>query len=80
MMARSMADVFQIIMLAGNAHAFLRRTGPFIAGILQAQKGLFKLHHARIGKKQGGIIGGNERTAAHPRMTVLFKIIKEFFP
>ncbi len=56
MMASGVTDIFQIVVLAAGAHAALRRRGTGVAALVLSEKHVFKLHHARVGKQQGGII------------------------
>ena len=59
-MARRIADIVEVIMLATGAHAFLRGGGAHIGAVLNAGEGVFKLHHARIGEHEGGIIARDQ--------------------
>ena len=59
-MTGGIADIFQVIMLAPGPHTALRSSGPQIIPLLLPGKKPFKLHHAGIGKKQGGIILGHQ--------------------
>ena len=67
------ADVFEVVVLAAGAHAFLRRGGAFVIALFQAEKNVLELIHTGIGKEQRGIAVGHERAAAHDAMTVAFE-------
>jgi hypothetical protein len=74
---RGIADVFQIVVLASGAHAPLRRSGALIRTQLLSQKHILELDHARIGKQQGRIVTGYQRTGGHHRVPALGKKFQE---
>ena len=59
--ARCIADIVEVVMLAARAHAFLRRHRARIGALLQAGKDVLELHHAGIGEHQGRVIARHER-------------------
>ena len=46
-MARGVADIVEIVVLAAGAHAFLRGRGAHIGALLQAGENVLELHHPR---------------------------------
>ena len=77
MVARGIADIFQVIMLAAGAHAFLRGRGPVIRPGLGAGEDVLELHHAGIGEQQGGIIARHQRAGGNDLVPVARKILQE---
>ena len=63
--AAGVADVFQIVVLAARAHAFLRGGGARVVALLEAQEDVLELVHAGVGEQQGGIVRGDQRRTAH---------------
>ncbi len=62
MVARSVAHIVEIIVLAARADAFLRCNGPVIGAGFNTRKHVLELHHPRIGEQQCRIVSWNERT------------------
>ena len=58
MVARRIAHVFQIIVLAAGTHAFLGTGRSCIVALLAAEEKILELVHPRVGKQQSGIIVG----------------------
>jgi hypothetical protein len=75
--AAGVADVFQVVVFAARAHAFLRSGGAGVIALFQAQKNLLELIHAGVGEQQRGIVGGHQRTAAHHAMAARGKEVEE---
>ena len=63
--AAGVADVFEIVVFAAGADAFLGGGGAGVIAGFEALEDLFELVHARVGEEQGGVVGRHERTAAH---------------
>jgi len=55
-MARGGPDIFQIVVFAAHPHTFLRGGRAFVAALVQPQKNILKLNHARIGEQQGRVV------------------------
>ena len=66
--AAGVADVFEIVMLAAGADAFLGGGGAGVIAGFEALEDLFELVHACVGEEQRRVIGGDEGTAAHDAM------------
>ena len=75
--ARGIADVFQVIVLAAGAHAALRGGSALVGTLLLAEKHVLELHHAGIGKKQRRIVAGHERAGRHDGVALGFKVIEK---
>ncbi len=58
-MAVGEADILQVVMLAAGADALLRRGGAVVVALLEAEKDVLELVHARVGEEQGGIVRGD---------------------
>ncbi len=63
--AARVADVFEVVVLAAGAHAFLRGGGARVVALLQAQEDVLELVHAGVGEQQRGVVGRDQRRAAH---------------
>ena len=61
------ADVFQIVMLAAGAHAFLRRRGARVIALFQAEEDVLELVHSRVGEEQRGIVLRERAKKSAPR-------------
>ncbi len=78
-MARGIADIVQVVVLAAGAHAFLRAHGARIRPLLQTCEYVLELHHAGIGEHQGGVIARHQRRRRHDLMVVAGEEIEEAF-
>ena len=77
-MPRRISDVFKIIVLSARPYTALRGYGAHIIPFLLAHKDPFKLHHARIGKKQGRIIMRNKWRRINNSVSLVLKIFNKF--
>ena len=71
------ADIFQIVVFAAGAHAFLAGGGAFVFAGFEAEENILELVHAGVGEKQRGIVRWDERRAAHDFMAALFEKFQE---
>ena len=76
-MARGIAHIVEIVVLATGAHAFLRGRRARIGPLLETGKDVLELHHSRIGKHQRRVIARHERRRRHDRVTVLREIVEK---
>ena len=60
--ARGVADVFQVVVLAAGAHAFLRRGGARVGTLVEAEEDVLELVHARVGEQQRRVVVRHQRT------------------
>ena len=80
MVARRVADIVEIIMLAAGAHAFLSRGGTPIGALFHAGEDVLELHHAGIGEHQRRIVTRNERRGRHELMPIGREIVEKCRP
>ena len=64
--ARGVADILEIVVLAAGAHAFLRRGGAAVGPLLHAGEDVLELHHAGIGEQQRRVVARDERARTAP--------------
>src|SRR5262249_30661352 len=76
-MARRIADIVEIVVLAACAHAFLRTDRAREWEPLKAGKHVLELHHAGIGEHQGRIIARHERRRGNELMAIAREIIEK---
>ena len=74
------ADIFQIVMLAAGAHAFLRRGRAVVITLFQPKKNVLELVHPRIGKEQRGIVVRNKRRGVNLAMALFDEKVQEHPP
>ena len=72
-MAIGEADVFEVVVLASGAHAFLRRGGAGVVAVLEAEEDVFELVHAGVGEEQRGVVGRNERGGVDDLVSLLLE-------
>ena len=77
MVARSIADIFEVIVLAACADAFLRCHGAVVAACLKAGEQVLELHHAGIGEHQRRVVLWHKRAGGHDLVAVGPEIIKK---
>jgi hypothetical protein len=63
--ARGVADVFQVVVLAAGAHAFLRGGGAVVAALVEAEKDILELVHPGVGEQQRGVVVRHQRAGGH---------------
>jgi hypothetical protein len=63
--ARGVADVFQVVVLAAGAHAFLRGGGAVVAALVEAEKDILELVHPGVGEQQRGVVVRHQRAGSH---------------
>src|ERR1700722_1757430 len=78
-MAVCEADIFQVVVFAPGADAFLAGGSAFVIALLETEENVLELVHARVGEKQGGIVVRYERGAAHHAMAALFEEFQKCF-
>ena len=76
-MPRRRADVVEVVVLAADAHALLRRRGPRVVPLLLAEEDVLELVHPGIGEQQGGVVARHERGAGHRTVTGRFEELEE---
>ena len=74
------ADLFEVVVLSRNAHALLRICNALESVLVVAEQNGLELVHSRVGKKERGIVLGNDRSARHEHMAFALEKIDEFLP
>ena len=77
MVARGVADIVQVVVLATGADAFLRGGGADIGPSLLPGEHVLELHHARVGEHQGRVVARHKRRAFDDLMPVAGEIVEE---
>ncbi len=77
MVARGIADVFQVVVLAAGAHAALRGGRARIAALVVAEEHILELHHAGVGEQQGRIVARHQARGTDDGVLLRFKEFKE---
>jgi hypothetical protein len=75
--ARARADVFQVVVLAGDAHAFLGGRRAAVGAALQAEEGVLELHHAGIHEQERRVVARHERRRGHVRVPLRDEVVDE---
>ena len=76
-MPRRRADVVEVVVLAADAHALLRRRGARVVPLLLAEEDVLELVHPGVGEQQGRVVARNERGAGHRTVTGRFEEVEE---
>ena len=76
-MAIGEADIFEIVVFAAGAHAFLASGGAIVIAGFEAEENVLELVHPGVGEEQGGVVGRNERRAAHDFVPALLEKSEE---
>src|SRR4029077_6714018 len=76
-MARGIADVFQIVMLAAGANAFLGRGRPAVVALFHAGEDVLELDHPGVGEHERRIVARHERTRGDDRVAVGSEIVEK---
>ncbi len=77
--ARGIADIVEVVVLAAGAHAFLRGGGAHIGALFEAGEDVLELHHAGIGEHQRGVVARHQRRGRHDLVVVAREEIQEVF-
>ncbi len=71
------ADVFQVVVLAGNPHTALHSGGAGVGALVEAEENVFELHHPGVGEEQGLVAAGHERRGRHNGVAFGFEEFEE---
>ena len=77
--ARGVADIVEVVVLAAGAHAFLRGHGAAVGPLFEAGEDVLELHHAGIGEHQRRVVARHERARRHDLVVVAGEEIDEAF-
>jgi hypothetical protein len=75
--ARGVADIVEIVMLAARPDAFLRRGGGRIGPGLEAGEDVLERHHSGVDEHQSRVVLGNERRRGDLAVSVRAEIVEE---
>ena len=75
--ARGVAHVFQVVVLAAGAQAGLHRGGAHVGPLVGAQKHVLELHHATVGEHQRRVVAGHQRAGGDHGMALGGKEVQE---
>src|SRR5450432_1174088 len=67
-MAVGEADVFEVVVFAAGADAFLAGGGAAVVALFESEEDILELVHPRVGKEQRGVVRRDERGAAEDFM------------
>src|SRR5688572_29050071 len=76
-MACSIADVLQVVVLAAGAHAFLRGRGADVRPLLLAGEDVLELHHAGVGEHQRRVVARHQRAGGHDLVPFALEVVQE---
>jgi hypothetical protein len=71
------AYVFEVVVLAAGADAFLAGGSSLVVALLKAEKDVFELVHPGVGEEQSGIVHRNKRGTPDSSMVFLFEEAEE---
>ena len=63
--ARRLADLVEVVVLAAGAHALLRGRRALVRALLGAGEHVLELDHPGVGEQQRRVVGGHERARGH---------------
>jgi hypothetical protein len=75
--ARGVADVVEVIVLAPGAHAFLRRHGAAVGPALEPGEHVLELHHAGVGEHESRVVARHQRPRRHDLVAVPGEVVEE---
>ena len=75
--ARGVADIVEVIVLAPCTHALLRGGGAAVGPGLGAGEDVLELHHAGIGEHQRRVVARHERARVHDLVPVRGEIVQK---
>ena len=75
--ARGVAHVFQVVVLAARTQTGLYGGGAHVRALVRAQKHVLELHHAGIGEHQRGVVARYQRAGGDHRVAFGGKEIKK---
>ena len=78
--ARGVADIVEVVVLAAGAHAFLRGDGALVGALLEAGEDVLELHHAGVGEHQRRVVARHERRRRHDLVAGLGEVVEKARP
>ncbi len=75
--ARRVAHVLEVVVLAARAHAALRGHRPVVWALLQAEEHVLELVHAGVGEQQRRVVAGHERARGQRGVALGGEVVDE---
>jgi hypothetical protein len=75
--ARGVADVVQVVVLAAGANAFLARRGTAVGPLVEAQEHILELVHAGVGEQQRRVVAGYHGRTGHHGVALAREVLEE---
>ncbi len=75
--ARGVADIVEVVVLAAGAHALLRDCRAHVGARLLAGEHVLELHHAGVGEHQRRVVARHERGRRHHLVAVLLEEVEK---
>ncbi|OPZ06361.1 MAG: hypothetical protein BWZ09_00430 [Alphaproteobacteria bacterium ADurb.BinA305] len=75
--ARGVADVLEVVVLAAGAHALLRGGGAGVGTLVEAEEHVLELVHAGVGEQQRRVLVRHERAGGHDLVALGFEELEE---
>src|SRR5262249_25790688 len=76
-MAERGPDVVEIVVLAADAHALLRRRRAAVLALFASKKDILELVHPGVREEQRRVVGRHERRARYDAVAVLLEELQE---
>ena len=76
-MAERRPDVVEVVVLAADAHALLRRRRARVVALLAAEEHVLELVHPGVGEEQRRVVVRHERRARDDAVAVSFEVVEE---
>src|SRR5262245_41472138 len=79
-MARGVADIVEVVVLAAGTHAFLRGSSARIGALLQSREDVLELHHPGVDKHERRVVARHERAGGDDLVAILLEIVQKRRP
>ncbi len=70
-------DVVEVVVLAADAHALLRRRRARVGALLAPEEDVLELVHPRVGEEQRRVVARHERRARDDAVSVPLEVVEE---
>jgi hypothetical protein len=77
--ARGLADLVEVVVLAARAQALLRSDGAIVVALLRAEEHVLELVHPGVGEEQRRVVDGQERARRHAPVAVPLEVAEKLF-
>ena len=75
--ARGVADVVQVVVLATGAYALLAGRGARIGALVEAQEHILELVHPGVGEQQRRVVARDHRRRGHDGVALGLEVLQE---